>query len=174
MKALISALSGVAREACRTAALVICALAESCIFFIFCFPSAARGHLLSPLSFSVFTQLRLSSVSVPTQVTPKHTQLPKWIFAFANSSSTQRKKVIPVTSQQMRALVSCISLMLNAGQIHSSQRLLRAWSKHELPMRDDPLPINFLLAMVGAALEAQTLRIAMSLLIGFSRSLENQ
>ena len=41
-------------------------------------------------------------------------------------------------------------------------------------MRADPLPINLLLAMVGAALEAQKLRIAMSLLIGFSRSLENQ
>ena len=29
------------------------------------------------------------------------------------------------------------------GQLHCSQRLLRAWSKNELPMRDDPLPINF-------------------------------
>ena len=41
------------------------------------------------------------------------------------------------------------------GQLHGSQRLLRAWSKNELPMRADPLPINLLLAMVGVALEAQ-------------------
>ena len=52
-------------------------------------------------------------------------------------------------------------------QLHGSQRLLRAWSKNELPKRAGPLPINFVLAMVGAALEAQTLRIAMSLLTGF-------
>ena len=39
---------------------------------------------------------------------PNHTQLPKWIFAFANSSSTHGKKVIPVRSRQMRALASCI------------------------------------------------------------------
>ena len=52
------------------------------------------------------------------------------------------------------------------GQHHGSQRLLPAWSKHELPMRADPLPISVLLAMVGTALEAQKLRIAMSLLIG--------
>ena len=36
--------------------------------------------------------------------------------------------------------------------------------KNELP---DPLPINLLLAMVGAALTAQALYVAMSLLIGF-------
>ena len=28
------------------------------------------------------------------------------------------------------------------GQLHGSQRLLRAWSKNELPMRADPLLIN--------------------------------
>ena len=33
--------------------------------------------------------------------------------------------------------------------------LLRAWSKNELPMRYDSLPMNLLLAMVGAALEAR-------------------
>ena len=53
------------------------------------------------------------------------------------------------------------------GQLHGSQRLLRAWGKNELPMRADPLPINLLLAMVGVALEAQKLRITMSLLIVF-------
>ena len=63
VKALVAALSGVAPQvlfllegslsyhcACRLR------LAESCIFFFFCFPSAARGYLLSPLSFSVFTR----------------------------------------------------------------------------------------------------------------------
>ena len=53
------------------------------------------------------------------------------------------------------------------GQLHGSQRQLRAWNKHELPMRADPLPIFLLLAMVGAALVPQLVRIAMSLLIGF-------
>ena len=43
------------------------------------------------------------------------------------------------------------------GQLHASQRLLRAWSKNELPMRADPLPINR-----NAAFDR------------FSRSLENQ
>ena len=31
-------------------------LTEGCIFFLFCFPSAARGYLLSPRSFFVFTR----------------------------------------------------------------------------------------------------------------------
>ena len=50
------------------------------------------------------------------------------------------------------------------GQLHGSQRLLRARSKNELPERADLLPI---IAIVGAALRGQELRIAMSLLIGF-------
>ena len=53
------------------------------------------------------------------------------------------------------------------GHLLGSQRLLRPWSKNELPIRADPLPINLLLAMVGAALTAQKLRIAMSPLLSF-------
>ena len=52
---------------------------------------------------------------------------------------------------------------ISSRQLHGSQRLPQAWCKNELPMRADPFPINFLLAMVGAALEAQKLRIAVSL-----------
>ena len=94
--------------------------------------------------------------------------LPKWISAFVNSSSTHGKKVIPATSLQMRARAS------NAlrGHLSGSQRLLRAWSKNELPERADPLQIIFLLAMVGAALTAQKLRVAVTF-DRFPRSLEN-
>ena len=42
------------------------------------------------------------------------------------------------------------------GHLLGSQRLLPAWSKNDLPERADPLPNNFLLAMVAA----QTFRIA--------------
>ena len=73
----------------------------------------------------------------------------------------------PSTSQQMLALLSCTSLMLYVGSSTAVKRQLRAWSKNESQIRADPLPINLLLAMVGAALKAQKMRIAMSLLIGF-------
>ena len=53
------------------------------------------------------------------------------------------------------------------GHLLGSQRLLPAWSKNDLPERADPLPISFLLAMVGVAIAAQALRIAFSLLLGF-------
>ena len=67
VKALIAALSGVAQPPSPQVLFLLegslsyhCAclprLAESCIFFFFCFSSAARGYLLSPLSFSVFTR----------------------------------------------------------------------------------------------------------------------
>ena len=59
------------------------------------------------------------------------------------------------------------SLMFYVGICLGSQRLLLAWSKNELPERADPLPINLLLAMVGAAIIAHKTRIALSLLLGF-------
>ena len=59
------------------------------------------------------------------------------------------------------------------GHLPGSQRLPQAWSKNELPERADPLPINFLLAMVGAAITAQKLRIASPLFARFPRSLAN-
>ena len=51
------------------------------------------------------------------------------------------------------------------GHLPGSQRLLLARSKNELPEQADPLPIIFLLAMVGAY--STKLRVASSLSLGF-------
>ena len=51
------------------------------------------------------------------------------------------------------------------GHLPGSQRLLLARSKNELPEQADPLPIIFLLAMVGA--HSTKLRVALSLSLGF-------
>ena len=45
-------------------------LAESCIFFFFCFPSAVRGYLLSPLIFSVFTRCVWALVALASELFP--------------------------------------------------------------------------------------------------------
>ena len=53
------------------------------------------------------------------------------------------------------------------NQLHGSQRLLKAWSKHELPVRAPPLPLQFLLGLVGCAITCSDLRLAVLLLVAF-------
>ena len=53
------------------------------------------------------------------------------------------------------------------GKLHGAQRLLSAWTKHELPQRAPPLPREFLLALAGRALINHDLRLCVTLLLGF-------
>ena len=53
------------------------------------------------------------------------------------------------------------------GALPGSQRLLAAWSKNELPNRAAPLPIKFLMALVGCAIRGNDLRMATTLLVAF-------
>ena len=54
-----------------------------------------------------------------------------------------------------------------AGHLHGSQRLLKAWGRSGQPKRATPLPISFLLAIVGVAVREGSLRMALALLIAF-------
>ena len=53
------------------------------------------------------------------------------------------------------------------GQLRGSQRLLRAWSKMELPTRAPPLPTVFAAAVAGAALQIGDVRLCAALLVAF-------
>ena len=60
------------------------------------------------------------------------------------------------------------------GHLHGSQRVLRAWSKHELPNRAPPLPTKFLIALAGKALAMGHTRCAVFLLVAFHAFLRTQ
>ena len=46
-------------------------------------------------------------------------------------------------------------------QFPGSQRLLKAWSKHELPRRATPLPTEYAVALAGVALVKRDLQLAL-------------
>ena len=60
------------------------------------------------------------------------------------------------------------------GHLHGFQRVLKAWSKHELPNRAPPLPTQFLLALAGKALTMGHTRFAVLLLVACHAFLRTQ
>ena len=77
-------------------------------------------------------------------------------------------------SWHMRARVLCTSSMLKVDGSMAVNDYHGHGAKFELPMRANPLPIHLLLAMVGAALEAQKSANRDVAFDQFARSLWNQ
>jgi hypothetical protein len=53
------------------------------------------------------------------------------------------------------------------GSLHGSQRLLQAWTKHEMPERAPPLPTRFAMALAGRALAKRDVRLCVALMVAF-------
>ena len=70
--------------------------------------------------------------------------------------------------------LSCIISRSSKGHLHGSQRVLKAWSMHELPSRAPPLRTKFLPASAGKAFSMGHTRFAVLLLVAFHAFLRTQ